>query len=96
MNASAIQADLARFETCSMAVRNWFAENDLLLNAGKAEVMFLSTSFKLGAMSAVSQVPVTGSALQPPSELKCQSYVAAVSKACNLHICALRHFCRLL
>jgi hypothetical protein len=41
MNAFAIQADLAWLKECSMTVRCWFAKNDILLNAGKSEVVFL-------------------------------------------------------
>lgn len=52
MNVSTVQVELARLETCSMAIRRWLAGSSLLLSAGKSEFMFLGTSFQLGAVSA--------------------------------------------
>jgi len=49
MRASTMQADLLKLEacTCTHDVKSWFAENDLLLNADKSEVMMIGTSSQL-------------------------------------------------
>ena len=39
-----MHADLLRLEACTCDVKSWFAENDLLLNADKSEVMMIGTS----------------------------------------------------
>jgi len=45
--ASTILSYLSALEICSQAVRNWFADNDLLLNADKSEVMLVGSSLEL-------------------------------------------------
>ena len=47
MRASTMQADLLKLEACTRDVKSWFAENDLLLNADKSEVMMIGTFSQL-------------------------------------------------
>ena len=49
MHASNKHSDLHTLETCSQAVREWFADNDLLLNADKSEAMCVGTPVQLNA-----------------------------------------------
>jgi len=49
MRASTIRARLSTIEACTLNVRRWFAENDLLLNADKSEVMMIGTPAQLRA-----------------------------------------------
>jgi hypothetical protein len=83
-----------------------FAENNLLINADKSEVVFIGTSAQLHAVSTVNQIPVAGSSLTLSSQLKTLSvivdpkptfdaHVSAVCKACNYHIWAMSHIRRL-
>ena len=51
MSASILRSDLSTLEKCSLTARQWFADNDLLLNADKSEVMFVGTSAQPSAAS---------------------------------------------
>jgi len=100
-------ADLLKLECCSQAVKVWFAENELLLNADKSDVMFIGTSAQLCAAKSVTSVVVAGASLHPTDELKSlgvvidsrltfAAHALAVRRACNYHIWALRHIRHLL
>jgi len=69
MRASTISSDLCSLETCSQAIKHWFADNDLLLNADKFKAMFVGSS-QLQAASGVNTVSVTGVSLPVSSEIK--------------------------
>ena len=56
MRASTIRAGLSTLEACTRDVKHWFAENDLLLNADKSEVMMIGTPAQLRAASTVNTV----------------------------------------
>jgi len=56
MRASTIRASLSTLEACTRDVKRWFAENDLLLNADKSEVMMIGTPAQLRAASTVNTV----------------------------------------
>ena len=56
-------ADFLKLECCSQAVKVWFAENELLLNADKSDVMFIGTSAQLCAAKNVASVVVAGASL---------------------------------
>jgi len=43
IKASSTSTDLAKLESCSQAVKGWFAVNNLMLNADKSDVMFIGT-----------------------------------------------------
>lgn len=69
-NASTTQADPGRIETRSITVTRRFEESDPLLKAGKSIVMFLGTSYQLGAVSTLSQIAVADRGLHRSGELK--------------------------
>ena len=90
-------ADLLKLECCSQSVKVWFAENELLLNADKSDVMFIGTSAQLCAAKSVTSVVVAGTSLHPTDELKSlgvvidsrltfAAHALAVRRACNYHI----------
>ena len=70
MRASTIRAGLSTLEACTRDVKHWFAENDLLLNADKSEVMMIGTPAQLHAVSTVNTVAVTDANLTLSSKLK--------------------------
>jgi len=107
MRASTIRAGLSTLEACTCDVKRWFAENDLLLNADKSEVMMIGTPAQLHAASSVNTVAVADAHLTLSSKLKSlgvildsrlsfDAHVAMVCKTCNYHIWALQHIRRLL
>ena len=107
LSASEIDSKLTIIEECSKAVKQWFLENDLLLNADKSEVMLVSTAAQLRKMDHIRTVN-SADAILPMSEkvkslgvildnqLKFGDHVNSVAKACNYHIWALRHIRHLL
>jgi hypothetical protein len=107
VRAATIQSDLSVIEVCSTFVQQWFAINELLLNPDKSEVIFFGTNAQLKSIAAIDVVVVGGSSLPVATELKSlgvildsrlsfDSHVAAVCRACNYHIWALRHIRKLL
>jgi len=56
MRASTMQADLLKLEVCMRDVKSWFAENDLLLNADKSEVMMIGISSQLRLAETIGTV----------------------------------------
>jgi len=105
MRASTIRAGLSTLEACTRDVKRWFAENDLLLNADKSEVMMIGTplNFVLRQQStrSPSLTPTLSSKLKSlgvifDSRLSFDTHVAMVCKTCNYHIWTLRHIRRLL
>ena len=52
MRASTIRAGLSTLEACTRNVKHWFAENDLLLNADKSEVLMIGTPAQLRAVNS--------------------------------------------
>jgi len=107
MRASTMQADLLKLEACTRDVKSWFAENDLLLNADKTEVMMIGTSSQLCLAETIGTVTVADSCLTVSSQLKSlgvifdpiltfEAHVSSICKACNYHIWALQHIRRVL
>jgi len=70
MEASTLDEDMRRLESCSLAVMRWFAENGLLLNADKSEVLLIGTAAQLRAAAPVPPVVVAGTSLAVSNELK--------------------------
>ena len=102
MCTSTIRSNLSTLEICSQAVKHWFADNDLLLNADKSEAMLVGSSSQLKAASNVNTVSVAGVSLPVSVEIKSlgvvidnkltfDTHVRAICKACNYHTWALRH-----
>jgi len=97
----------ANLESCSHAVKGWFAVNNLMLNTDKSDVMLIETSAQLRAADHISEIVVAGTDLKTvavikslgfilDSRLTFAAHVTAVCKACNYHIWALRHIRHLL
>ena len=70
MRASTISAGVSTLEACTRDVKRCFAENDLLLNADKSEVMMIGTPSQLCAASTVNTVVVADANLTLSSKLK--------------------------
>ena len=107
LSASEIDASLTVVEECTHAVKRWFLENDLLLNADKSEVMFVGTSAQLQKTDHIRSVNVADAVLPVSKKMKSlgvvldshlnfSDHVNMVAKACNYHIWALRHIRHLL
>jgi hypothetical protein len=88
MTASTIQADLLKLETCSQTVKRRFAENNLLLNADKSEVMFIGSSAQLHAVSTVSQITVVGPSLPLSSQSKTLGVIVDLRLTLDPHVSA--------
>jgi len=91
-----------RLAHCSAAVRLWFLQNGLQLNADKSEVIFLDTAAQLRSAANIATVDVTGSTLPVApqikslgvtidSNLRFDCHARNVAKACNFHTRTLRH-----
>ena len=107
MHASTMQTDLLKHEKCTRDVKSWFAENDLLLNAEKSEVMVTGTPSQLRLAESIDTVTVADTCLTVSSQLKSlgvifdprltfERHASSVCKACNYHMWALRHIRRVL
>ena len=107
MRASTMQTDLLKLEKCTRDVKSWFAENDLLLNADKSEVMVIGTPSQLCLAESIGTMTVADTCLTVSSQLKSlgvnfaprltfERHVSSVCKACNYHIWAVRHTRRVL
>ena len=107
LKAEKIDSEIHKLESCSCAVRRWFLENDLLINADKSEVMLVGATQQLTkadkqrtvnvsdvALPILSKVKSLGVTLD--SQLSFKTHVNAVSRACHYHIWALRHIRHLL
>jgi len=71
---SARPADLLKLEACTRDVKSWFAENDVLPNADKSEVMMIGTSSQLRWAETIGAVAVADSCLTVSSQLKSLSF----------------------
>ena len=100
----AIQSDddLARLEKCTLAVRDWFTENGMLLNPDKSEVLLVASQRNAKKIAPGSGVSVAGAKITSSVTLKSlgvtldqsltfDQHVQGVVKASNFHIRALRH-----
>ena len=96
-----LSALLGPLAHCSAAVRLWFLQNGLQLNADKSEVVLLGTPAQLWSAANIT-VDVAGSTLPVASKLKSlgvtidsnlrfDCHARNVAKACNFHTRALRH-----
>ena len=96
------EEDLARLEKCTLAVRDWFTENGMLLNPDKSEVLLVASQRKVKKVEPGSGVSVAGTKIAYSETLKSlgvtldqsltfDQHVQGVVKASNYHIRALRH-----
>ena len=93
---------IERLETCSCAVRDWFALNGMLLNPDKSEVLLVARKVVANKFANGSGVAVAGSDITFSVKLKSlgvtidqtlsfDQYVRDIVKTSNFHIKALRH-----
>jgi len=93
--------------SCSIAVRDWYLSNNLLLNADKSQAIVLGTANQLRSATSIDSVEVAGVALPVTTTLKSlgvilnqrltfNEHATAVVKSCNYHARAIRHFRHLL
>ena len=93
--------------SCSIAVRDWYLSNNLLLNADKSQAIVLGTANQLHSATSIDSVEVAGVALPVATTLKSlgvilnqrltfNEHATAVVKSCNYHARAIRHFRHLL
>ena len=100
----AIQSDddLTRLEKCTLAVRDWFTENGMLLNPDKSEVLLVASQRNAKKIAPGSGVSVAGAKITSSVTLKSlgvtldqsltfDQHAQGVVKASNYHIRALRH-----
>jgi hypothetical protein len=99
---TSLEDDLEVLDKCAQAVRRWYLENDLLLNAAKSEAIAVGTRAQLAKVEnkqtislACANLPV-GKTLKTlgvvlDSGLTFDAHVQAVCRSCNYHIWALRH-----
>ena len=101
---TANSADLTRVTDCSDVVQRCFLEEDFLLNGDKSETVIIGTAAQRKSTTvAGSWLPVSrevkslfvtlGSHL---TQLRFDSHIRAVAKACAYHTHALRHVRHLL
>jgi len=95
-------ADMKRLETCTLAVRDWFTENGMLLNPDKSEVLLVASKANAKKFAHGLGVSVAGSQIAYSVNLKSlgvtldqsltfDQHVRNVVKTSNFHITALRH-----
>ena len=93
---------IKNLESCSCAVRDWFAQNGMLLNPDKSEVLLVATPSVAESFADGSGLAVAGSNIAFAVKLKSlgvtidrtlsfDEHVRNVVKASNYHIKALRH-----
>lgn len=89
-------------ERCTLAVRDWFLANGMLLNPEKSEVMLVGTRVQARKFAEGTVVKVAGSDIPFAAKLKSlgiildrnltfDQHVQSVVKSCNYHIRAFRH-----
>ena len=86
MWTSTICAGLSTLEACTHDVKRWFAENDLLLNADKSEVIMIGTSAQLRAASTVNTVVVAEAnlTLSPKQFARCDPRLQTVVRRATI------------
>jgi len=93
---------IANLESCTIAVRDWFVANGMLLNPEKSEVLLVGSRAQVKKFAGGTGVAVAGSNIKFSVQLKSlgvtldqgltfDQHVRNVVKASNFHIRALRH-----
>ena len=91
-----------RLTHCSAAIRLWFLQKGMQLNADKSEVVFLGTAAQLRSAANITTVDVAGSTLPVRPQLKSlgvtidsnlrfDCHARNVAKVFNSHTRALHH-----
>ena len=95
-------ADVQKLEECTIAVRDWFTENGMLLNPDKSEVLLVARKGNAEKFAHGTGVKVAGSDIAFSVQLKSlevtldqnlsfDQHVSNIVKASNFNIRALRH-----
>jgi len=95
-------ADIRKLEECTMAVRDWFTENGMLLNPDKSEILLVARKVNAKKFAHGMGISVAGSNITFSVQLKSlgvtldqslsfDQHVGNIVKASNFNICALRH-----
>ena len=95
-------SDVKKLEDCTIAVRDWFTRNGMLLNPDKSEVLLVARKANAEKFAQGSAVRVAGSDINYSVQLKSlgvtldqnlsfDQHVSNIVKASNYNIRALRH-----
>ena len=100
--AAKSESDIKTLEDCTLAVRDWFTENGMLLNPDKSEVLLVASRANATKFAGGSGVCIAGSQIAYSvhlkslgvtldSDLSFDQHVGNIVKASNFNIRALRH-----
>jgi hypothetical protein len=100
--AAKSDSDIKTLEECTLAVRDWFTSNGMLLNPDKSEVLLVARKSNAAKFAGGTGINVAGSriaySVQLKSlgvtldkDLKFDQHVGNIVKASNFNIRALRH-----
>ena len=100
--AAKSQSDIKTLEECTLAVRDWFTTNGMLLNPDKSEVLLVARKANAEKFAGGTGVCVAGSPIAYSVQLKSlgvtldtklsfDQHVGNIVKASNFNIRALRH-----
>ena len=95
-------SDIKKLEDCTVAVRDWFTTNGMLLNPDKSEVLLVARKANAEKFACGSGVCVAGSSIAFSVQLKSlgvvldqnlsfDQHVSNIVKSSNFNIRALRH-----
>jgi len=95
-------SDIKKLEDCTVAVRDWFTTNGMLLNPDKSEVLLVARKANADKFACGSGVCVAGSSIAFSVQLKSlgvvldqnlslDQHVSNIVKSSNFNIRALRH-----
>jgi hypothetical protein len=107
LRADNADAGLSVLAACTMAVKNWYLVNGLMLNPDKSEAIIAGTSQQLYRMSGIKSLSVAGTTLPIADEIKTlgvildscmtfDSHVSAIARACSYQAQAILHILELL
>jgi hypothetical protein len=96
------RVDLTPIQQCTNDIHRWYAENGMMLNPTKSEIIAVGTRAQVEVASASRAVDVAGTrvpfsdhvkllGVTIDSTLSFDRHVSSVVRSCNYHIRALRH-----
>jgi len=96
------RVDLTPIQQCTNDIHRWYAENGMMLNPTKSEIIAVGTRAQVEVASASRAVDVAGTrvpfsdhvkllGVNIDSTLSFDRHVSSVVRSCNYHIRALRH-----
>ena len=95
-------SDIKIPEDCTVAIKQWFLSNGMLLNANRSDSVIVSTSAQANKIPANAVITVAGHEIKPAVSLRSlgviiddrldfKQHVSEVSRSCYYHIRAFRH-----